>query len=90
MLRRNLVIAASTLILVVLCCGMAAYVLGMIPPSTTLAQCYLNAVAREDSESAVNLAGTEQRCRSILEGDVREDIAQFGAAEIRNMIIRVY
>jgi hypothetical protein len=86
--RLWLVITISTLLVAVLCCGITAFAFGMLPPSEILARRYFHAVIGEDSKAAIALAGSEQGCKNILEEDVKKDIAQFGTAEIRNVIIK--
>ena len=58
------------------------------PPAEMLASEYLNKVQQSDLRGAADTGGLDSWCRNIMEEDAKQDIAEFGGADIRGVNIK--
>ena len=80
----------GVIVLIVGCCFAIANIIGFIPiPNSTevLAQKYLQAVLEEDFQAAIALTNPNLQCYHDISELINQDIAQFGDADIKNVII---
>jgi hypothetical protein len=87
---KRLIGGSLTLIIIVPCCVLLYFSFISYPSTKTIANRYLQAIVREDSESALELGRSREYCQDELRASISTDIEEFGGSELRDVTIEVH